>query len=310
MECIRLITAYLSTKLKGGGDVEMSIRNGKVFEPVWLYPVGPNAAATKAMLWAEYGTRAKRAEKLRINLSRAYALVLGKYMDYLRSRLEGQERWEQTSNERDLLKLIKIIKSLLHKYNEETVYHHVAHHTILRRFMLFRKGDYSNLELKKRFKEQIGVLEAYNGGVLFGNIPGATAREIAAPVLDAEIERNVEKAQTSARGKYLATALLLSSDRRRYGKLILALKNDYAKKQKNHPKTLTDMYGLMVAFEPTRATSVSGERNEGMNFGNVAAKPGTGGDGDHGGGISTVRKIECWRCGGDHMKRDCLKRAK
>ena len=69
------------------------------------------------------------------------------------------------------------------------------------------------------------------------------------------------------------------------------------------------MYRLMVAFEPTRDTAVSGGRNEGMNFGNVAAKPRTGGDRDHGGGGATARNIECWRCGGDLMKRDCPKRA-
>ena len=69
------------------------------------------------------------------------------------------------------------------------------------------------------------------------------------------------------------------------------------------------MYGLVVAFDPTRATSVSRGRNEGMNFGNVAAEPGTEGDGEHGGFSATARKIESWRCGGDHMKRDCLKRA-
>ena len=75
----------------------------------------------------------------------------------------------------------------------------------------------------------------------------------------------------------MATDFLLSSDRRWYGELILSPKNDYAKQQKNYPKTLTDMNGLMVAFEPTRATAVSGGRNEGMNFGNVATEPGTGG---------------------------------
>ena len=45
--------------------------------------------ATKAMLQAEYETRAKGVEKLRINLSTAYGLVLGQCTDYLRSRLEG-----------------------------------------------------------------------------------------------------------------------------------------------------------------------------------------------------------------------------
>ena len=89
----------------------------------------------------------------------------------------------------------------------------------------------------------------------------------------------------------MATAFLLSSDRRRYSELILSLKNDYTKQQKNYPKTLTEMYGLMVDFEPTRYTSVSGGRNGGMNFGNVAAEPGTEGDGDHGGFSTAASRL-------------------
>ena len=106
----------------------------------------------------------------------------------------------------------------------------------------------------------------------------------------------------------MATAFLLVLDRCRYGELILSLKNDCGKQQKKHPKTLTDMYGLMVAFEPTRPTAVSGGRNEGMNVWNVTVKPRTGVDGDHGGSGGTARKIEYYRCAGDHMKRDCLNR--
>ena len=124
-----------------------------------------------------------------------------------------------------------------------------------------------------------------------------------------ETKGDMKKSHVLARGKYLATAFLLSLDRRRYGELILLLKNDYAEQQKNYPKTLTDTYGLMVAFEPTRPTPVSGGQNKGMNFGSVAVETGTGGDGYHGGGGGMGRMIECWSCGGDHMKRDCPKRA-
>ena len=53
--------------------------------------------------------------------------------------------------------------------------------------------------------------EAYNRGVLFVNIPGTAAREISKLGLEAEIGAYVEKAQTSARRKYLATNFLLSS---------------------------------------------------------------------------------------------------
>ena len=110
------------------------------------------------------------------------------------------------------------------KYDKDTEYHHVAYHTLLCSFMLFQQGDYINSEYKQGFKEQIEVLEAYNGGVLFGNIPGATARDIVTLGLDADIEGYVEKSQASARRKYLATAFLLSSDRRWYIELILSLK--------------------------------------------------------------------------------------
>ena len=75
-------------------------------------------------------------------------------------------------NERDLLELIRSIHSLSHKYDEDTEYHHVAYHTLLRCFMLFRQGDYINLEYKQRFKEQIEVLETYNGGGPIWGQPG------------------------------------------------------------------------------------------------------------------------------------------
>ena len=98
MEGLRLTITYISTKLEGGGDVKTSIRNGKVFGPAWPVLVGPDPESTKAMLQAEYGTRSKGVEKIRINLSMEYVLVIGKCTDYLRLCLEGQEKWETMSN--------------------------------------------------------------------------------------------------------------------------------------------------------------------------------------------------------------------
>ena len=49
----------------------------------------------------------------------------------------------------------------------------------------------------------------------------------------------------------------------------------------------------MVAFEPTRATSVAGGRNKGLNFWNVVADSEGTNDGDHGSGGNIGRKPEC-----------------
>ena len=53
------------------------------------------------------------------------------------------------------------------------------------------------------------------------------------------------------------------------------------------------MFGLMVAFNTTRVTPVSGGRNEGLNFRNVAVKSKTTGVMNHGSGGSIGRKIDC-----------------
>ena len=80
-----------------------------------------------------------------------------------------------------------------------------------------------------------------------------------------------------ARFKYLTVTFLLRSDQSRYGELILDLKNDYTKQQNNYPKTLTDMYGLVVASEPTRVAPVIRGNNCGLNFSNVATNTEDGG---------------------------------
>ena len=69
------------------------------------------------------------------------------------------------------------------------------------------------------------------------------------------------------------------------------------------------MYGIMVAFEPTRAAPVAGGRNDGLNFGNMVADSKDPGTGDTGGGIGGAgRKPEFWHCGGEHLKRNFLER--
>ena len=65
----------------------------------------------------------------------------------------------------------------------------------------------------------------------------------------------------------------------------------------------------MVAFYPTRETPVTGGSNKYLNFGNVVVESETAGDGDHDSSSGIGRKLECWYCGGENLKRNCPKRA-
>ena len=121
-----------------------------------------------------------------------------------------------------------------------------------------------------------------------------------------EKKGGVKTARSLERSKYLTVALLLRLDQCRCGNLILDLKNNYAKQQKNNPKMLTDMYGLMVVFDSARVAPVTVGHNEGLNFSNVATDNEDKGGGDAGsrgsGGGGARRKIECWNCGDNHLK--------
>ena len=173
-------------------------------------------------------------------------------------------------------------------------------------FILFRQGDRSNYKYKQNFKEQAEVFEAYNRGFLSGNSPVSTSREIKFIGLDVEKKGGVETERSLERSKYLTVALLLRLDQCRCGNLILDLKNNYAKQQKTHPKMLTDMYSLMVVFNPAMVVPVTVGHNEGLNFSNVATDNEDKGGGDAGsrgsGGGGARRKIECWNCGDNHLK--------
>ena len=83
------------------------------------------------------------------------------------------------------------------------------------------------------------------------------------------------------------------------------MKNEYAKQQRNYPRNLTNMYGLMVAFDPERVTPVAGGCNDGLHFGNEVANSEGTWNGDHGGCGGTWRKLDCWHFGGGHLKSKC-----
>ena len=66
----------------------------------------------------------------------------------------------------------------------------------------------------------------------FRKIPGAMAQEFKVMGLDTDVREDVKKAGASAHGKYLTVAFLISSYWCRYKDLTVALKKDYAMKQK------------------------------------------------------------------------------
>ena len=117
-------------------------------------------------------------------------------------------------------------------------------------FYAFRHNELSINEFYKQFIAWTEVIDGYNGGEeKFGSSTGGTARELRILALDANSANDIATAKEVVREKYLTIAFLLVSDLKRYGKLLLDLRNDFAKGQKNYPTTMRAEKSLMISYD-------------------------------------------------------------
>jgi hypothetical protein len=127
-----------------------------------------------------------------------------------------------------------------------------------------------------RFQNCVEVIE--HSGALIGIEPGlvdATMMTATPPMTRATAtEAEVAAAEAYTRNKYLAYAFLAGACRHWYGKLIKDLENDYTMAIDKYPKTLTEVYNLLVYWkqDPRNLMRVLGTSIDGVAFANVGDK--------------------------------------
>jgi hypothetical protein len=91
---------------------------------------------------------------------------------------------------------------------------------------------------------------------------------------DAATPATMEAAKKYAREQNLACAFMLGADRKRYGKLLENLENDYTQKNHRWPKTITDAYSLLIKWkqDPRNLLQVVGTSSDGIAFANIGEK--------------------------------------
>eukprot|EP00978_Attheya_sp_CCMP212_P037163 scaffold173586_cov64-Attheya_sp.AAC.1 len=120
----------------------------------------------------------------------------------------------------------------------------------------------------ENFQNIIDVIE-HSGGVI-GYHPGiiqALADEQGADMATATVAQKAVLGK-EGQGMYLAVALLLNSDKNRYGKLIEDLENNYLHGKDNYPKTVTSAYNILTNWKQD-VRNIQGPTNDGISFTNV-----------------------------------------
>lgn len=255
---------------------------------------------------------AKRKECLEENMRKAYAVVIGQCNEYIVAKLKRSSDWLVIEGALDLVALLKLLKELMHQF-EEHKYEILALHSLLRRFYSYRQGQYtSNEAFLERFKSNADVVDEHRGEI------GLTTASIKARLLAngaslsnpwAANNEDLKKAKAEARKEYLAMAMLMAAEHHHCSQLIKELGNDYIKGQDNYPRTIVDAHGMIVNYKTTgRKVPRPDKGSTGLSFTNDGDEDIFVNDGEDTQPRRDKSHIDCWNCGEvGHYANECDK---
>ena len=267
---IKRIAEYIGTEYKQGGDIRSTIENeAPLTVPVPLEPalIGEAEELTtsqKLIFKGQIDQYIRREAILQENMQKAYSLVLGQCTELLRAKLKQSNEWTAVSSAFDVLGLTKLIKSIVFKFDDQK-FLPVSLHQAKQNFYSMRQGTLTNAEYLEKFNNLVDIASSYDGEILDAAVLEYT-RLKTYPGTDPGDQKDDEMAtiRITAKEVCLATAFILQCDRRRYGKLLEELENDFTKGHNNYPSDMVKAYQLLNEYKQWRPASAP--QSEGIAF--------------------------------------------
>ena len=163
--------------------------------------------------------------------------------------MKQQTNWAYIALTQDAIELIKLIKSITFKF-EDQKFLPLALYQAKANLYNLRQGNLSNHDYLQRFNNLVDVATTYNGQLQDQAIIAVVA-EMIHPGADLDLLTDEQLAivNTAAHELYLATMFLFQSDRRRYGKLSEELENSFTKGNDDYPDNLVSAYHLINEYK-------------------------------------------------------------
>jgi len=257
-----------------------------------------------------------RLNALEQNLQRAYNLVIGQCTEIMRTKVESVPDYAAFHGRMDVIELLRAIQRICYNFETQKYMPHAVHEAVRRFYLLRQEASMTCGAYLEKFKSSVEVLETCGGTIGESEIMvQAAANDIAGETVDINMASDDDKASYAegARQRYLATAFILGSDRKRYKKLIQGLENDYLQGQDKYPRNLTGAYHLLLHWK--HDLPQSGGRSDGVAFANLGDEDDATEDGttlttkDNNGNKrgKGKKEITCFRCQQTgHYASDCV----
>lgn len=320
------LAAYVGESMKNGGDMRSLVLN--LAEPTFQPPVAPadssDVVTNKVFekLSEEY---AKRQIQLIHNNGQLYSIVWRQCTDALKGRLMRSPAFKQASMDNDGLNLLKLIQSINFQVNEMKDGWHSVDETLYRIYRTRMGHDPIKYTLSRHYETLTGlrsVLEQQGGQIA---IPTGLYEEVNNTVAVADQyakQQSPKMTKDEAIEKVWAYRFLLSTDRARYGELLISLENDFQKGRDYYPRTIDAAYQMCLNYRRIEAPR-NPYMGDGVNFNQVGTKDSDeddSDDDDHGTTHNNVGRrrrgkqrrnraeVTCFNCGEKgHYANECTK---
>ena len=160
---MKRIAEYVGTEYRNGGDIRSTIEHNVRFAiPKPLAPSGTNDEVERMILTKKVDAYVKRDSILDENIQKAYSLMLGQCTELLKIKLKTTTDWMTVSTEFYLLGLIKTIRSVIFKFEDQRHLPLSLHHA-KSNFYYFRQNNLSNPEYLEKLTNLVDMAESFHG---------------------------------------------------------------------------------------------------------------------------------------------------
>ena len=263
---LRHLCEYVGSKMKNGGDVRASIAVGKAIDipdpptPTIVDPTKPTAKEKIEL--AKFDRKingiADREEKLVQNIKSLFSIVEQQCTNMMKAKLEQSLNWQTILDAQDGIELLKMIKTIVHKFEDQKFTPLAVTNAKLNLYQ-FRQGNLTCSEYLRKFTNLADISLSYDGTLhdpaiahfvfndQFKEDPttGQPRASFVTITDAAELKRFHERCEEMVR----ATLFLQFADKRRFGKLIEDLENNFTRGSDEYPRDLVTAYKMINEFK-------------------------------------------------------------
>ena len=249
----------------------------------------------------------KDKRNLNTAMASLYSVVWGQCSRLMQHKLKALKNYQKMNTSNDLVQLLKEIKILGNKIEENTSIYEALHDAKTRLFLYKQKEDESLADHVRNFKDLVGTIEHYGGDVFYD-------KQLAQHETDQDKEhgrKTLTAIQYKERviDKNKAIRLLKTACQKRYGRLMQNIRDQYSFKIDVYPNNITDAYKLLSSYHNSIPSSKKNDNSNstkqnnnkgtdkknndtsdvGMSYLQDGGIPGTDG--------RFISHITCYRCG-------------